>query len=107
MNRRYNKWGYAYANWFVVLAEGLDMFRLVLLTLAGIRTRQAICPLQKELWLAGCLGVEPRQMESLWLRASMIRGCGPCPFFSYTLTFALQLRKSTENLSQGSRLVLN
>jgi hypothetical protein len=27
-NRRYNKWGYAYAKGFVVLAEGLDMFRL-------------------------------------------------------------------------------
>jgi len=32
--------------------------------------------------------------------------CGPCPFFaSYTLAFALQLRKSMENLSQGSRRV--
>jgi hypothetical protein len=68
-NRRYNKWEYAYANGFVVLAEGLDMFRLGLLTLAGIRTRQEICPLRKELWLAGCLGVEPREMGSLWLRA--------------------------------------
>jgi hypothetical protein len=36
-NRRYNKWGYAYANGFVVLTEGLDMFRLGLLTLAGVR----------------------------------------------------------------------
>jgi hypothetical protein len=27
---------------------------------------------------------------------------GRAPFFSYTLAFALQLRKSTENLSQGS-----
>jgi hypothetical protein len=45
--------------------------------------------------------------ESFWLKASMIGGCWPCPVFSYTLAFALQLRKSTENLSQGSRLVLN
>jgi len=31
--------------------------------------------------------------------------CGPCPVLaSYTLTFALQLRKNTENLSQGSRV---
>jgi hypothetical protein len=29
------------------------------------------------------------------------------PFFNYTLAFALQLRKSTENLSQGNRLVLH
>jgi hypothetical protein len=67
-NSRYSKWGYVYANGFVALAEGLHMFRLGLLTLAGIRTRQAICPLRKELWLAGCLGAEPREMGSLWLR---------------------------------------
>jgi hypothetical protein len=35
----------------------------------------------------------------------MIGGCGPCPFFSYTLAFTLQLRKSTENLSQGSSYI--
>jgi hypothetical protein len=45
--------------------------------------------------------------ESFWLRASMIRGGGPCPFFNYTLSLALQLSKSTENLSQGSWLVLH
>jgi len=28
------------------------------------------------------------------------------PLFIYTLAFALQLRKSTENLNQGSRAVL-
>jgi hypothetical protein len=34
-------------------------------------------------------------------------GCGPCPdFASYTLAFALQLRKIKENLSQGNRKVL-
>jgi hypothetical protein len=44
--------------------------------------------------------------ESFWLSASVIGGGGACPFFNYTLAFALQLRKSTENLSQGSRLVL-
>ena len=33
--------------------------------------------------------------------------CGPCPdVASYTLAFALQLRKITENLSQGSRKAL-
>jgi hypothetical protein len=33
--------------------------------------------------------------------------CGPClDFASYTLAFALQLRKITENLSQGSRKAL-
>jgi len=34
-------------------------------------------------------------------------GCGPCPdFASYTLAFALQLRKITENLSQGNQKAL-
>jgi len=33
--------------------------------------------------------------------------CGPCPdFASNTLAFALQLRKITENLSQGNRMAL-
>jgi len=33
--------------------------------------------------------------------------CGPCTdFASYTLAFALQLRKITENLSQGNRMAL-
>jgi hypothetical protein len=41
------------------------------------------------------------------LRASMIGGGGPCPFFNYTLAFALQLRKSTGNLSECRRLVLH
>jgi hypothetical protein len=35
------------------------------------------------------------------------RECGPCPdFASNTLVFALQLRKITENLSQGNRMAL-
>jgi hypothetical protein len=49
--------------------------------------------------------------EALWgfggLGASMIGEGGPCPFPSYTLAFALQLRKSVENLSQDLRLVLD
>jgi hypothetical protein len=45
--------------------------------------------------------------EPFWLTASMIGGSGPCAFFRYTLAFALQLRKSVEKLSQGSRLVLD
>jgi hypothetical protein len=32
--------------------------------------------------------------------------CGPCPVFaSYTLAFAIQMRKTQKNLSQGSRRV--
>jgi hypothetical protein len=34
--------------------------------------------------------------ESVWVRASMIGEAGRAPFFNYTLTFALQRRKSAE-----------
>jgi hypothetical protein len=68
--------------------------------------------------LDGFLGVEPRSVgitladglcdlggKSLWLKASMIGEGRLCPFFNYTLAFALQLSKSTESLSQGSQVV--
>jgi hypothetical protein len=35
----------------------------------------------------------------------MIEGGGPCPFFSYTLAFALQLTKSTLNSIQSTVLL--
>jgi hypothetical protein len=42
-----------------------------------------------------------------WSRRAWGEECGPCPdLTSHTLAFALQLRKITENLSQGSRKVL-
>jgi hypothetical protein len=72
--------------------------------------------------LHGCLGVEPRRVgipladglcdlegggenhsgEDLhdWVRRAV-------PVLNYTLLFALQLKKNTENLSQGSRIVRN
>jgi hypothetical protein len=33
-------------------------------------------------------------------------GCGSCPTFKQILAFALQLKKSAENMMQGSRKVL-
>jgi hypothetical protein len=56
-------------------------------------SHQAICPLLREHWLKGCLGVEPRRVgitlaEGLydfggkfWQKAAMIWAGGPCPFF--------------------------
>jgi len=42
-----------------------------------------------------------------WSRRAWRGDCGPCPdFASYTLAFASQLRKITENLSQSSRQAL-
>ena len=42
-----------------------------------------------------------------WSCRTWGRECGPCPdFASNTLAFALQLKKITENLSQGNRMVL-
>jgi hypothetical protein len=37
----------------------------------------------------------------------MICGSGPCPLALIPWHFASQLRKSTENLGQGSQLVLD
>jgi hypothetical protein len=77
-----------------------------------------MCPLRKELWLDGCLGVEHRSvgiafaeelcdLEELIL-AEVRHHCGVserCPFLNYTAIFALQLRKSMKNLSQRSQVV--
>jgi len=70
-------------------------------------------------FLVGCLVSEPRlaQSQSAGLRLYFRRlgeaaapeggGWGACPYFaSYKLAFALQLRKITENLSQGNRKAL-
>jgi hypothetical protein len=62
-NRRYNKWGYAYANGFVVLAEGLDMFRLVLLTLAGIRTVRQFVLYEKNFGWLDDLELNPERWD--------------------------------------------
>jgi hypothetical protein len=66
--------------------------------------------------LDGCLGVgEPRiglalaeGLCNIWggslqLKASMIESIWALPLFIYTLAFALQLRKSTENPSQSNK----
>jgi hypothetical protein len=66
--------------------------------------------------LVGCFSWElnPGVFGSSWLKASATWGDhigwsppwwggGPCPLSHYALAFALQLRKSTENLSHGSR----
>ena len=63
------------------------------------------------LWLVGCLGskhtLAPSQkllcQAFRWSRRAWGGECGPCPDLSYNLAFALQLKKITENLSQGSR----
>jgi hypothetical protein len=64
----------------------------------------------------GSLGVDPRSVgvevaEGLCALGGgnhfgwrpPLWGGGPCPLYHYALAFALQLRKSTENFSQGSR----
>jgi hypothetical protein len=91
---------------FVALTEGVEMFRPGTAVTGESWTRQAICPLRKELCLEGYLGVEPRGMGSLGWRPPWLGEAGRAPFFNYTLVFALQLRKSTENLRPGNRLVL-
>jgi hypothetical protein len=81
------------------------------------------CPIRKRVlcekdfgWIA-FWGLNPEVLWSLWLMASAT--CGEITsaeglhdwgrravtLLNYTLAFALKLRKSTENLSQGSRVV--
>ena len=71
-----------------------------------------------KLWFVGCLGSElrlalshtggMRRLSGAEVKPPHLgRECGPCPdFASNTLEFALQLRKITENLSQGNRMAL-
>jgi hypothetical protein len=71
----------------VVLAEGLHVFRLRVVATSGRKFLSSNLCLEKELWLDGCLGVEPRYFEvslpeglcdwgliSLRLKASVIWG---------------------------------
>jgi hypothetical protein len=44
---------------------------------------------------------------SFWLKISWLAEAGRANVSNYTLAFALQLRKGTENLSQCGRLVLD
>jgi hypothetical protein len=53
-----------------------------------------------------CLGVEPRRVEIVLAKGLHEWGRQAVPLFNYALAFALQLRKSTEKLSQTSRIVL-
>jgi hypothetical protein len=46
-NLKYSNWGYACADGFIVLAEGLDMFRLGATATGGKGIRRAICPSRK------------------------------------------------------------
>jgi hypothetical protein len=59
------------------------------------------------LWLKACATCVCVCVCVFWLKASMIREGGPFPFFSYILEFSLKLSKITEEISQGSRLVLD
>jgi hypothetical protein len=63
------------------------MFGLGAIATGGKIPRQTICPLRKELWLNGYLGVEPRGIGSLWMKAtvtflggSIIREAGRAAF---------------------------
>jgi hypothetical protein len=99
----------AYADGFVILVDGRDMFRLkaIAVWLENYPISQFVrC--KKDLGWTNVWELNPNEVESLrlkasvswrgggsfWLRSSMIEGGGPCPFFSHTLAFTLQLKKS-------------
>jgi hypothetical protein len=56
---------------FVVFTEGLDMFRLRVIATGGKRNPSGNLSLGKEFWLGECLGADPREVRSLWLKASV------------------------------------
>ncbi|KDQ71562.1 hypothetical protein L798_09470 [Zootermopsis nevadensis] len=75
-------------------------FKLGSVAADGRLSHQATCP--KEFgWLVGSLGLGGK---SLQLKASMIGGWQAMPLLNYNLAFALQLRKSMENISYCSRV---
>jgi hypothetical protein len=87
----------------------------------GGLSSQETCPLWKGFWLDGFVGVELRSVgTALADGLCELRGGGGITMaeglhewgrrtvsLKYILTFALQLRKSTKNLSPGSRAVRN
>jgi hypothetical protein len=77
-----------------------------------------MCLLWKGFWLDGSLAFEPRSIVIALADGLCELGEGitsteglhdwgrrAVPLFNYTLVFTSQLKKSTENLSQGSREV--
>jgi hypothetical protein len=65
--------GYAYTNGIVVLAEGLDMFRLGPIAFGGRMIPSGNLFFTKRTLLDGCLGAEPR-------RDGITSAEGPCEF---------------------------
>jgi hypothetical protein len=92
------------------------MFRLGTIDNGGRMIPSGNLPFTKELCLSGCLGVESRRVGIVLADGLCDLGGGgiivaeglhdggwrAVPLFNYTLEFVLQLKKSTENLSQGS-----
>jgi hypothetical protein len=88
----------------------------LLLLVGDCHIRQRVLCKKSFGWMA-LWGLNPEVLWLLWLMASAtwgkitsaegLHGWGrrAVPFFNYTLAFALKLRETTENLSQGSRVI--
>jgi len=75
--------------------------------MAGIRFAWLAVWFLSPNWLSPKLGVSDFSRRLGEAAAPGGSECGPChDFASYTLSFALELRKITENLSQGNRKAL-
>jgi hypothetical protein len=99
----------------VVLAEGVDMFRQ-----SGRCYLWDVHPIRRFILSDGWMWVwwlNPEIFVAFWLTAfatgdgiilaENLRACGRfVTLLNYTMLFALQLRKSKENLSEISRIVL-
>jgi hypothetical protein len=116
VNGALNKTGNcAYANGVFSWRRALAFQTRDIATSGGL-PRQRACPYQKDFGWMAFLGVEPRSVVALaeglcdlgrgdhFGRRPPWVGRRAVPLLNYTLAFALQLRKSTENLSRCSRL---
>jgi hypothetical protein len=107
----------AYVNEIFVVVEGLGFFKQGALLLVGDYPTRQLVLREKDFGCVALWELNPGVMRSLWLKASAIWGGGTLTeglhdwgrravtLLNYNLAFALQLRKSTENPSQGSRVV--
>jgi hypothetical protein len=94
------------------VADGLDFLKPGVIAPRGRLFHQATCPSWKIFGLDGSLGVEPRNVGialadslcELGSRPPWLGKAGRAPFELYP-DFALQVRKSTEYISQISRVL--
>jgi hypothetical protein len=97
--------GCAYTSGIFVMAEGPDFSKQGLFLLVGDYLIRQLVLYEKDFGWMAVWELNLEVLESLWLMMAAVLGashCGRKPLLNYTVAFALQLRKTTGNLCQGS-----